>query len=501
MSTEHDPAARLKTVLDVAKAMISERDLDSLLQLILREATQVVDADRGSLFLVDPRTGELWAKIAQGLAVGHEIRVPPGVGLAGHVAATCQPLNLPDAYADSRFNRDVDRDTGYHTRSLLCVPMTNMRGESVGVIQVLNKRSGVFDAADADLLMALAGQAGVAIENALLHVEIQQLFEGFVKGAVMAIESRDPTTAGHSERVARLTLGLCDAVERHGLGRWKGLKFSAEQRMEIRYAALLHDFGKVGVRERVLVKANKLYPEQMQLIEQRFAYAKKANQVESLHRQLTLMRMGAPVADLQAEEASLVEHERRLDRWLEIIHESNKPTVLPGGYFHGLTQVHQEQILDVSGRLQPLLTAEEVALLSIPKGTLSADERAEIESHVSHTWRFLNEIPWTRNLQRVPEIAYGHHEKLNGNGYPRGLHDSEIKVEPRMMAIADIYDALTASDRPYKKAVPHDLALQILDDEAQRQHLDSELLEVFISERVAQAVAEADSPVPRAKMT
>lgn len=479
-----DPAARLKALLDVAKALTSQRDLDKLLQIILVEATRVADADRGSLFLVDPDTGDLWSKIAHGLNAGSEIRIPAGVGIAGAVAASGQTVNLPDAYADARFNPLVDRETGYRTHSLLCVPLKNMRGEVVGVLQLLNKSGGVFTSDDEDLLMAFGGQAAAAIENVLLQAEITRLFEGFVQASVVAIESRDPTTGGHSERVARLTLGLADAVEVAGQGRWRGTSFTAEQRMQLRYASLLHDFGKVGVREDVLVKAHKLFPHQLELIRQRFEYAKKSMEADSLRRRLDLLVNGSGPDVLVAEEHDLAVRMARLDDYLDLVLASNRPTVLAGGSFEALNELQSVLFSGPDGQARPLLTPGEVATLSIPKGSLTAEERREIESHVTHTFRFLSQIPWTRSLRRVPMIAHGHHEKLDGTGYPVGLPAEEICVESRMMAIADIYDALTASDRPYKKAVPHDIALRILDDEVARGQIDGDLVEVFRAERV-----------------
>ena len=488
-------AARLKAVLDVAKALISERDLDSLLQRILREATRVVDADRGSLFLVDEETGELWAKIAQGIGAGREIRIPRGVGIAGHVAQTGESVLLVDAYADSRFNRTVDRETGYRTHGLLAVPMHDLRGQVVGVLQALNKSVGHFTREDAEILGALGGQAAAAIENALLHDEIHLLFKGFVKAAVVAIESRDPTTGGHSERVARLTLGLAEAVQRSGKGPWHGLEFTADHRMEIRYAALLHDFGKMGVREDVLVKALKLYPQQLDALRLRFDLARRSHEAACLRRQLDLVRAGAPPAAIEAVERELATRLGEIDQAMALVETCNRPTVLAGGTFDSLQAVRALTYPGPGQVPQPLVTQAEIAQLSIPKGTLSLEERRDIESHVSHTFRFLSQIPWTRSLRRVPHIAHGHHEKLDGSGYPLGLSGAEIGVEARMMAIADIYDALTASDRPYKRAVPHDAAVRILDAEVQRGQLDGDLLATFLDERVPEATLEPSRPV------
>lgn len=479
--------AQLNSLLDIAKAMTVEHDLDGLLQLILLAAARMVEAERCSLFLVDRDSGQLWTKIAHGFDLGSEIRVPLGVGIAGHVAQSGQVVRLEDAYDDPHFSSEVDRRTGYRTRTLLCVPMKNMHGV-IGVIQALNKEHGTFTADDEELLLALGGQAASALENALLYEEIQRLFDGFVKAAVVAIESRDPTTGGHSERVARLTLSLLDAVEQHGRGPWQGLQFTAQQRQELRYAALLHDFGKVGVREDVLRKANKLYPWEQQLLEQRFAYAKKSLEVESLRRQVELMRAGADERELLEEEGRLRERHKELEQILSFLLSCNRPTVLPRGGFERLAEYQHLTFPGADGQQQPLLTADEVVRLSIPKGSLSFEERLEIESHVTHTYRFLSQIPWTRGLRRVPEIACGHHERLDGQGYPMGLIGGEICVETRMMAIADVYDALTASDRPYKKAMPHAFALQVLQHEVERGKMDAELFRLFVEAEIPRQV-------------
>ncbi|HEY5675634.1 MAG TPA: GAF domain-containing protein, partial [Myxococcales bacterium] len=214
---------KLGGILDVAKALVAERDLDRLLKLIVDAAQRVVEADRCSLFLVDHERGELWTKVAQGLGV-KEIRIPMNRGIAGAVASTDKVINIPDAYKDPRFNKNVDKQTGYRTNTILCVPMRSVEGEVVGVLQALNKLDdNPFTAEDEELLSALGGQAAAAVNNALLHNEIEQLFEGFVRASVVAIESRDPTTAGHSGRVASLSVGLGDMLPRAGsmAGRWK----------------------------------------------------------------------------------------------------------------------------------------------------------------------------------------------------------------------------------------------------------------------------------------
>jgi response regulator RpfG family c-di-GMP phosphodiesterase len=245
--------------------------------------------------------------------------------------------------------------------------------------------------------------------------------------------------------------------------------FDAASLQQLRYAALLHDFGKVGVREHVLVKAEKLYPHQLELLGVRFDLARAALENRRLRARLEGM-----------DEAALAVEAARLEEFWALVVAANRPTVLAEAAGQRLHEVAALEFADPGGLPRPLLTQDELRLLTIPKGSLSDDERREIESHVTHTFRFLSQIPWTRTLKRVPEIAYGHHEKLDGHGYPRAVPAPAIAVETRMMTIADIYDALTASDRPYKRALPVEKALDILADEAKRGQIDAPLLSVFV---------------------
>jgi len=487
---------KLQSILDVAKLMAAQRDLDLLLPLVLKHASSVVDADRCSLFILDRERNELWSKVAQGTS--SEIRVPLGTGISGSVAQTGLVINIPDAYADSRFNRSFDVVSGYRTRTILCVPMRDASGEVTGVIQALNKRDGqIFTGEDEDLLQALGGQAAAAIENALLHEEINRLFEGFVSASVVAIESRDPTTAGHSGRVASLTVELAKAVEHLTIGPYADVHFDPTEIREIRYASLLHDFGKVGVREPVLVKADKLYPQDLEVLRQRFEVARMSRQVESYRwRMEALKKRGeGALAEVEQEgEVRLAAALKELDEALQFILACNRPTVLAQGGFEKLASLSKLGFRLSDGKEQPLLSQKEVETLSIPKGSLSNQERLEIESHVTHTFRFLSQIPWTRALKRVPEIAYAHHEKLNGKGYPRQIDAKAIPVQSKMMAISDIYDALTASDRPYKRAVPHDLALDILKKDSEGGYLDPELFRVFVEAQVPRKALTANAP-------
>jgi response regulator RpfG family c-di-GMP phosphodiesterase len=287
--------------------------------------------------------------------------------------------------------------------------------------------------------------------------------------------------------VASLTVGLAKATEQSPAGPYKDLRFSADQIQELRYASLLHDFGKIGVREPVLVKAEKLYPQELEVLTQRFELARKDRQLASMARRVDAVRVRGDreLAAIEAEENGRLERDlKELDEALEFILQCNRPTVLAQGGFERLSGLGSLSFQDSRQRPLMLLNPAEVQVLSITRGSLSPSERKEIESHVTHTFRFLSQIPWTRSLRKVPEIAHAHHEKLDGKGYPRAVAANVIPVQSKMMAISDIYDALTAADRPYKKAMPHQVALDIIKKEADSGQLDLTLFQVFVEAEV-----------------
>ena len=475
-------AEKLNSILDVAKAMMMERDLDALLELILREAKRVVEADRCTIFILDEPSNLLWSRIAQGLDT-KEIRLPVGQGIAGWVAQHNAVLNIPDAYADKRFHRTVDHATGYRTRNILCVPMRGAGGELVGCVQALNRSGDTpFDDEDEELLLALGGQAAGAIQNTMLHDSIEKLFQGLVEAAVVAIESRDPTTWGHSSRVADLTVSLAQAVDEIDTGPYRDTTFSQRELKELRYAGLLHDFGKVGVRENILIKSNKLHPHQLDCLRMRFELIRMTMERDHFKAILESNSAGEQPDQTLLQEG-LSRRIEELDEIWTFIETCNRPTVLEEGGFDRLQAIAGMEV-PIGNEKGFLLTPEEIEILSIPRGSLSSEERAEIESHVTHSFRFLSQIPWTTELRRIPEIAFAHHEKLDGKGYPRGLRGDQIPLGSRIMAIADIYDALAARDRPYKKALPHEKAIAILKSEAERGFLDPELLRIFIEKEI-----------------
>ena len=509
-----DRTRELREVSAVGIALSAERDHSVLLTKILSKARELSRSDAGSLYLLDTSNGEpvLRWKLAQNDSIEASFaeRVLPITrsSLAGYVALTGETLVIDDAYnlppgAEYTINTSFDLANSYLTRSMLVFPMTNHAGEMIGVLQLINrKRPGAprrltaanvpqevipFDAEIVELMRSLAAQAAVAVENNLLYEAIERLFEGFVTAAVTAIEQRDPTTSGHSFRVADLTVELAKVIDRVDSGPYRDVRFTADQVKEIRYASLLHDFGKVGVREQVLVKEKKLYPLQLDTIRARFDFAIKSVENEANKRKIDyLLQYGRDGYEEFAARVDKETHEEsaRLQKDFAFVAQSNEPTVLPEGEFQYLQKIVEMEFEDLRGVRRRLVNPEEARILSIRKGNLDAGERQEIESHVTHTFHFLQKIPWTKDLSNVANIAYAHHEKLNGRGYPRKLTAAEIPVQSRMMTVSDIYDALTANDRPYKRAVPTERALDILKMETSDGLLDPSLVGLFIEARV-----------------
>jgi HD-GYP domain-containing protein (c-di-GMP phosphodiesterase class II) len=506
--------SRQLDLVRVGIALTAERDLERLLQLILTTARELVGADAGSLYLIEDRDGDrvLRFVLAQNDSVPATMVTTTmpldTASLAGYVATTGEPVGVEDVRllppdVPYRFNPSFDLAIGYHTRSVLTAPIATRSGQVIGVLQLINRKlnrqarilsAEIADAevrpfcqAEVALIRALAAQAAVAIENTRLVREIEQLFEGFVRAAVVTIEQRDPTTSGHSLRVAHFTTSLARAVEQDPPEPYRGLRFSRDQMTQLRYAALLHDFGKVGVREAVLTKAKKLQPDRLALVQERFQHAARAHEVVMLRRLLeSLQQLGrAPTkADLANFEAALSQVRGELDAQVAAVLAANEPSVLEEATAHLVSGLQRHAFLADDGTDVPLLLPEEARALSVPRGSLDEIERREMESHVVHSYQFLLTIPWPKRFADVPRIAYGHHEKLNGRGYPNRLVGDQIPPEVRMMTVSDIYDALTTGDRPYKRAVAPERAIAVLHEEAAQGFLDPALVDVFIEARI-----------------
>jgi HD-GYP domain-containing protein (c-di-GMP phosphodiesterase class II) len=499
-------------------ALSAEKDIDRLQSLILTTMRQLTNADGASLWLKMDEGGD--PKLFLASSQNHSIdkstysafKVPVDAkSVVGYTVSVGESQIYDDAYnppaGKPMGGKSFDAQFGYRTKSMLTVPMRNYNNEVVGAVQLINAKRAFdtrlttgsveqevvsFHPDDVEMIESIASQAAVALDNKNLLDSIQALFDGFVQASVTAIEQRDPSTAGHSGRVESLTSALARAVTAIEVGKYRDIRLTEDQFKELRYACLLHDFGKVGVREHILIKAKKLMPGQLEVIQSRFEFVERSVQVKYATEKLEAMSGGRGTPTVLAEIDKRLEEElAQLKRWIQSIVVANEPSVLPEDKGSMLEFLSQQTYYDMSGRPHTMLEEQEFRFLSIRKGTLDSQERLEMESHVTHSFHFLTKIPWTPIMRGIPEIAYGHHEKLDGTGYPRHLAGDQIPIQARMMTISDIFDALTAQDRPYKRAVSVPTALEILHSEADDGKLDKDLLAVFVDQQIYQTTAVA----------
>lgn len=524
-------------LIDIGRALSAEKDMDKLLRLILYLSKKITGADGGSIYLVeeDP-SGKRRLRFKYSHTFSQEIPLEEFVmdmntkSISGYVAVTGEVLNIPDAYkidplAPYSFNPYFDRQHNYISRSMLVVPMKNHLDEIIGVIQLINSKedhTGVrkyeneayeiklesqsdfdkyvvpFDDRYNSLMEAIAGQAAIAIENNRLINQIQKQFEEFVKASVTAIESRDPATSGHSFRVAAICKEMANAINNVQSGYLSSFKFTDTDIKELEFAALLHDFGKVYIDLNIFKKAKKLYPKDLENLKLRMNYLYRYIELLYYSKEMEVIREGINYNKAVDNIVTLIHEEKieKLKRIIEIketIIKLNEPTVTefePDEVLRGiLNEIETIECTDISGRRFEVITDLDKKNLSIKRGSLNEEERQEIESHVIETYKFVSKIPWPPEYKKIPEIALRHHEKLDGTGYPDGLAGREsVSLQSRMMAIADIFDALTAQDRPYKRAVPIEKVVDILREEARSNKLDPDLVELFITEKIYEKI-------------
>ena len=466
-----EESEKLALLLEMAQGLSSEKELDALMALIVNHATRIMGCERSSMLLLDREKDELYSLIAQGLDV-KELRFSAKTGISGYVAREGVALNIPDAYQDKRFNPDIDKVTGYRTVSILCMPLHDRRGDTLGVIQCLNKKGFLgtprpFDAKDEVFLSAVASQASIFLENIGLYRKMDKLFEAFVEATSRSIDDRDPCTSGHSRRVTLYALNLARAVHECKVPPFDKIEFTRDRMRQLRFASLLHDAGKIGVREYILCKAQKLQQPDLESIRQRFLALREKSRADCLWTCLS--------QKLDAEQALSQKHDPfciELDAALKAVESANSANFM-----------QDAAIKDLEGLLaRGWITSEEFKNLSVRRGNLTSEEWVDMRSHVTKSYRMLVEIPWPAELKDLPEVAYTHHEKRDGSGYPRKLKNEEIHFDGQIMCVGDIYDALTASDRPYKKAMPHEKAMQILiKEEAEQGKMLPELVKLFFS--------------------
>jgi HD-GYP domain-containing protein (c-di-GMP phosphodiesterase class II) len=502
--TKVQSSERLKALQEVAAGLISATSTDLLFEKIVDHVCNLMVCDAASFYLFDGKA-TLSFLIAKNCSVRADFRSTKlpvdGDSLAAFVYRSAKALIVHDVYEITktsafRFNPRFDERIGYRSKSMLTFPLSNRKGEVLGVIQAINKKNNLdelwpsknkaaiakmpdFDQDDIDLMASLAAIASASLENAKLYEDIENLFDGFVRASVHAIESRDLTTLGHSERVTLLTIELAKTISESTEAPFEYVFFGDEELEELRYATLLHDFGKISVPEYVIQKEEKLSPLQKTELRIRVEDFKKTAQFELLRS-----RFESGVKDFTQIEIELRKVEELFEATFQEIIALNKPTILDEDKNRALDAFREMSYVSSRGQLVPLLTPEDIAALSVKRGSLSDEERQLMQDHVEHSYRFLKEIPWTAKYRRIPDIARSHHELLDGTGYPLGLKAEDIPLKVRIMTICDIFDALVANDRAYKSAVPIERAISILQSEADRGRVDADVLRIFCEAKI-----------------
>jgi len=514
MSNHLELLENIERLNRIGVALSAERDNARLLEMILLGAKEITNADGGTLYTVTDdnrlkfeimRTDSLG--IAMGGTTGKDIPFPPlplyredGSPNINMVAACAvlndTAINIEDAYEAEGFDfsgtRKFDQNTGYRSKSFLTIPMKNHEKEIIGVLQLLNaidpKTGNViaFSAEKQQLAESLASQAAVALTNHNLIEGLKNLFESFIELIADAIDEKSPYTGGHCRRVPELAMMLAQTAIAAEEGPFKDFALSDKEVYELRIAAWLHDCGKVTTPEYVVDKPTKLATifDRIQLIDLRFELLKKQAETEMLRKQIEAMQKGQ-ITQVQTLEIQLQAYKRQLDDDREFLRSANI-----GGEF--MTPEHQERVVRIAaypllgedGKPGPFLTENEVYNLNIPRGTLTAEERQVINNHIVVTINMLESLPYPKALRRVPEYAGGHHERMDGKGYPRGLTREQMSIPARMMGIADIFEALTARDRPYKKAKTLSESLFILGKMKNDNHIDPDVFDLFIREKI-----------------
>ena len=519
-SSPDDLVRRLEQLNEIGKSLSAERDIDRLLEGILVAAKSITRADGGTLYRITEertlrfeimRTSSL--KYYLGGSSGNPIPFypiqlykegkPNHSMVAAHVALTGETVNIADAYTAEGFDftgtRAFDGKTGYRSKSFLTVPMRNHEGEIIGVLQLINATSPAtgdivaFSASDQRLAESLASQAAIALTNRMLINQLEQLFESFINLINTAIDEKSPYTGGHCQRVPELTMLLAQAASDAASGPMKDFAMTDRDRYELKIAGMLHDCGKVTTPVHVVDKATKLETiyDRIHLLDTRFEVLKRDAQVETLRKRAELAARGASKGEIQALDIALRDRLRQLDEDRSFLRACNI-----GGErmrdedIERVRTIAKYRWTDMAGHEANFLTEDELKNLTIRAGTLTEEERQIINHHIVATIKMLEALPWPKHLKNVPEYAGGHHERMDGKGYPKGLTREQMSVQARVMGIADIFEALTAKDRPYKKGKTLSESLEILGRLKANGHVDPDLFDIFVREKVYRRYAE-----------
>ena len=512
---------RVKRLQEIGLALSTEDDINVIFELIMAEAKNITNADGRTLYMISDDGQTMKFEImqtdsmnfAQGGTTGVEITIPPmqlfdEEGNPNHSsnvaysANTGKTANIKDVYTAKGFDftgpKNFDKNTGYKTKSVMSVPLKNHENDIVGVMQLINatdKKSGKVVAFSDNMqrqIESLASQGAVALTNKRLVAELKSLFESFIQLIATAIDKKSPYTGGHCERVPEITMLLADAVEKTTEGKYADFTMTEDERYELYLAGWLHDCGKVATPPHVVDKGMKLetITDRIEVMDTRFEVLKRDVEIAKLKKQIKLMTEGTANGEIKTLEEDLTTRIEELSLDQTFIQKTNR-----GGEF--MEEEDQKRVADIGnykwnleGEETNFFDEKDVRNLQIPKGTLLPEEREIINDHIVITIDMLNKLPYPKNLRKIPEFAGGHHEKLDGTGYPKGLKDEEMSVQAKMMAIADIYEALTAADRPYKDGKKLSQAMRIMGFMKKDYEIDEELFAIFVKSGVYKQYAE-----------
>jgi HD-GYP domain-containing protein (c-di-GMP phosphodiesterase class II) len=509
---------RIRRLNEIGIALSTESNTDKLFELILEEAKNITNADGRTLYMID-KDGKLKFEIMRndsmktvmGGTSGVKIPFPPVPkyfddgepnykNVSAYAALTGETINIKDAYEDKGYDfsgaKAYDKSSGYRSKSFLTVPLKNHENEIIGVMQLINatdKNTGEVISFSSEVqgqVESIASQGAVALTNKRLVEELKTLFESFIKLIATAIDRKSEYTGGHCERVPLITMMLADAVEKVDYGKYKDFKMTEDERYELFIAGWLHDCGKVATPPHVVDKGTKLetITDRIETVKTKFEILRRDAEIDFLKKKMGLN--GSANGKMEKLEN---EYKMKLDQLNEDEAFIEKCNV--GGEF--MEKELQKRVINISkydysfkGEKMPFLSEDEVRNLNIAKGTLLPEEREIINDHIVITIEMLEKLPYPKHLKNVPEFAGGHHEKLDGTGYPKGLTEKEMSVQAKMMAIADIYEALTAADRPYKDGKKLSMAMRIMGFMKKDYHIDKDLFEIFVKEGVYKQYAK-----------
>jgi len=496
---------QVEDILNIGIALSTQKDHNQILAMIVSEARRITRADAGTLYLLEG--DHLLFKITQNDSMklfkggmGEHINLPPVIlcpeNVSAYVAMNKQIVNIPDVYKAEGFDfsgpKEYDQITGYRTISMLVIPLENHEGQVIGVLQLLNAKDEEgytipFAPYYVKVISSLASQAAISLTNMQFLTDIDKIFHSFVEVMTTAIDSRTPYTANHTRRVARLAGELANLIDMQTVGKWADVYFDEDRTAQLVMAGWLHDIGKIVTPLAVMNKASRIEA-QIELVLQRLELIEAYLKMQYLEEKLSL-KDNADHNTLIALDNNWREKKYFVQETRDLIKRVNNPaTLVDNEIIEQLKEVASLTYLDQEGNHHPWLTETELTALSVAKGTLTESERQVIEEHVSVTKCLLDKIPFCQKLKKVPFFASIHHERLDGKGYPYGLTGDDIPLEGRILALVDVFDALTAADRPYKKAFSIEQALKTLEFMATNSELDEDLFKLFIENTVWERV-------------